>query len=152
MLSRRQISVAGLFTLGWPAVSVGSEGSGTPAPALVVQTFLRAIVGRRRELGRFIELNWLAMDREGIDQGLFSHATLFDVVSAIENDEDRIDYIVEVGYLTAGGYGDVSARFDEIRSRHRMTPVEGLALPIWDAWSASGNCARSPRPSPETVT
>lgn len=129
MLSRRQISVAGLVTLGLPTVSAGSEGRMTPQPALIVQTFLRAMEGRHRALGKFIELNWLAMDREGIAQGVFTHATLLEVVGADEIDaDDRVDYIVEVGYLTAGGYDEVSSRFDEIRARHRMTPVEGLHL------------------------
>lgn len=127
MLSRRQISVAGLMTLGWPSLAIGSEVPRSRPPVLIVQTFLQAREGRRRELGRFIALNWLVMDRQGIDQGLFSHATLLEVVGAEESvAADRVDYIVEVGYLTQGGYGDVSARFNEIRARHPTVPVDGF--------------------------
>lgn len=129
MLSRRQISVAGLTTLGWPSAAIGSEAPRTRPPVLIVQTFLQARQDRRRELGRFIELNWLVMDRQAIDQGLFSHATLLEVVGADGSEAaDRVDYIVEVGYLTPGGYGDVSGRFNEIRARHRTLPVDGFLM------------------------
>ncbi|WP_448659114.1 hypothetical protein ACPVPU_01310 [Sphingomonas sp. CJ99] len=97
-------------------------------PVLVTQTWLKALPGRHEQLVRFLELNWLAMDRLGIEDGIFSHATLYEVAPQDATAASDADVMVEVGYFTPAGYRDVERRFMAIRQQHRPVPVDGMAL------------------------
>lgn len=127
MIDRRHLLAAGLAGLGGASVAAAARPASPAEAALVTHTFIAALPGRRAQLRRFLELNWLAMDRRAIDAGLFTHATLFEVASG-EGQGDAPDFVMAVGYRTPGGYGDVEARFREIRRQHRIVLVDGLDL------------------------
>ena len=129
MITRRDLggfTALGLLAAGAP-LSVGTKQR--PKPLLVTQTYVKALPDRRDQLARFLELNWLAMDRRGIDAGIFTHADLFESVGA-GGDGAAIsaDFIVEVGYLTPAGYSDVETRFNDIRKLHKTVLIDGLGL------------------------
>lgn len=128
-MTRRDVgglTAIGLFAMGAP---LSAKPPQRPEPALVIQTFVKALPNRRDQLARFLELNWLAMDRRGIDAGIFTHADLFDIVDA-SGDAAAVsaDFVVEVGYLTPAGYSDVEAKFNNIRQLHKTVLVDGLGL------------------------
>lgn len=129
MLTRRDVggmAAIGLLAAGTPLAARQSQRR---EPVLVTQTFVKALPSRREQLARFLELNWLAMDRRGISAGIFTHATLFDIAGASgEIATVLADFIVEVGYLTLGGYSDIEANFNEIREQHKTMLVGGLGL------------------------
>jgi hypothetical protein len=128
MMTRRDVGglAVGFVAVGTPLSARPSQPS---KPALVTQTFVKALPNRRDQLARFLELNWLAMDRRGIDAGIFTHADLFDIVDA-SGDAAAVsaDFVVEVGYLTKAGYRDVEAKFNVIRQLHKTVLVDGLGL------------------------
>lgn len=131
MLGRRHV-----FRLGFGLAAVGAAGgparaekAGGPRPVLVTQTFVKALPDRSSQLGRFLDLNWLVMDRAGIEAGIFTHATLFAIASASgAGAAETADFIVEVGYLTPGGYRDVETAFNDIRRKHQVVRVDGLGM------------------------
>lgn len=129
MLSRRYLGVLAAVGLGATGSPVLAQTSRALRPVYVTQTFVRALPDRRDQLGRFLELNWLAMDRRGIETGIFTHATLFTIANASgEMTAEVADFVVEVGYLTLGGYADVETKFNEIRKQHKVVLVEGLGF------------------------
>lgn len=114
---------AGLVELS-PLASTPALAGQTAKPAVIIQTFLKATQDRRADLGRFVTLNWLPMDRAGIEAGIFTHAVLYETV-----DDPDCDFVMEVGYVDAGGYaGAVAERFGRIRSEHTIVLVDGLGL------------------------
>ena len=119
-MNRRSILLAaGLL----PAAFAGPVAANPATPGIITQTLLKATEGRREALGWFITLNWLAMDRVAIDAGLFTHATLYEVVG-----DPDCDFVVEVGYIDPAGYDAVADRFAGIRSAHATVLVEGRGL------------------------
>lgn len=119
-MNRRSILLAtGLL----PVAVAGPATANCSTPGVITQTFLKAGEGRREALGRFITLNWLAMDRVAIDAGLFTHATLYETV-----DDPDCDFVMEVGYIDPAGYDAVADRFAAIRSAHATVLVDGRGL------------------------
>lgn len=124
MIARRDF-VGGLLTamaLGLPTVALAA-----PAPAVAVEewTFLKAAAADPAALLRFLEANWLAMDRIAVAQGLFAHARL---LRADPADGARWDVVVQVGYTTPAGYVAVRSAFEAIRAAH--TPVQPDGQPL----------------------
>jgi hypothetical protein len=104
-----------------------SDGGATPA--LVLQTFLHASPGRRDALECFLVANWLVMDQRAIERGLFTHAVLHAVTGAgFQVGAATVDFVMEVGYHTPGGYADVEASFATIRAAHQTVLIDGLGL------------------------
>lgn len=93
------------------------------APA-VEMTFLQAEPGQRDRLRRFIQLNWLAMDRIAVERGLMTSYELFDIGS----DEGPWHLVVVVKYPDARGYDGIRDAFEEIRRAHQVVAVDGKVL------------------------
>ncbi|MBX9729846.1 MAG: hypothetical protein K2X59_00825 [Sphingomonas sp.] len=93
----------------------------------VTQTYLRAAPGKRAALIAYIEHNWFAMDRIGIEQGLF---TSYALLERADDSQADWDVIVAVGYPTAKGHDapGVADAFKAIRAAHREIKVDGLGL------------------------
>lgn len=91
----------------------------------VTHTYLRAAPGKRDALIAYIERNWFAMDRIGIEQGLFTNYAL---LVRPENDASDWDVIVTIGYPTSQGHDapGVADAFKAIRAAHREVKIEGL--------------------------
>ena len=118
MNRRGFVSGIGLGALTTPGLAAG-ETTG-----VIIQTFLKAAENRRAELGQFITLNWLPVDRAGIEAGIFTYARLFETV-----DDPDCDFVMEVGYIDPGGYaGSVVETFTAVRSAHEIVLVNGLGL------------------------
>jgi hypothetical protein len=97
-----------------------------PAPAAVEEwTFLKASAVGTAALVRFLDANWLAMDRIAVAQGLFAHARLYRAEPA---DAAAWDLAMIIGYKTPGGYDDVRTAFETIRAAH--TPVQPDGQPL----------------------
>lgn len=110
------------------APSAGPTAQATKAPTLhVTHTYLRAAPGKRAALIAYIKQNWFAMDRAGIDKGLFTSYSLLE--RADDSDADW-DVIVAVGYPTAQGHDapGVADAFKAIRAAHREIKIDGLGL------------------------
>lgn len=86
-------------------------------------TYLKAAPGERGPLETFIRLNWFAMDRIAVRQGLFRAYRLRRNV----DEAGEWDLIVEVDYNDACGYACVATAFEAIRSRHQTRKVDGKA-------------------------
>jgi len=126
MMTRRDmggLATAGLLAVGTPVRARPAQRSD---PALVTQTFVKALPNRRDQLARFLELNWLALDRRAIDAGILTHAKLYEISD--EGGDLSADLVVEVGYLTAAGYSDVEVEFNTIRRLHKTVLIDGLGL------------------------
>ena len=129
MLSRRALPGLGLMALAGSTAVRAAGPAASARPQAIVHTYLQALPGRRADLAKFIELNWLVMDRRGIAQGIFSHAVLLDVAETSVGDAaERYDFVMEVGYLTPGGYPDVETKFTAIRKAHKTVLVDGRGL------------------------
>lgn len=123
ILARR--SLLSSLLLGLP---IGGA-SAVPAPGVAVEewTFLKANAADPAALLRFLEANWLAMDRIAVARGLFAHARLHRADPA---DGAAWDVVMTVGYTTPAGYDDVSAAFAAIRATHRPVQPDGLPLNV----------------------
>lgn len=90
------------------------------------QTHLKAKPGLRDALARYIELNWFAMDKIGMDAGLF---TSYDLLAAID-DSKEWDLVMVVGYPQAEGFSEPKTRdaFLAIRRAHVEVRVDGMGL------------------------
>ena len=102
----------------------------TPASAPtrhVTQTYLRAAPGKRAALIAYIERNWFAMDRLGIEQGL---VTSYARMQCADDTDADWDIIVAVGYPTARGHDapGVAEAFNMNGAAHRAIKVDGLGL------------------------
>lgn len=93
----------------------------------ITHTYLRAAPGKRAALIAYIERNWFAMDRIGIEQGLFTSYALLE--RADDSDADW-DVIVAVGYPTVQGHDapGVAEAFRKIRAAHREVRIDGQGL------------------------
>ncbi len=116
----------GLLTalaLGVPVVAAAA----LPAAGVAVEewTFLKASASDPAALLRFLEANWLAMDRLAVAQGLFAHARLHRADPA---DGAAWDVVMIVGYKTPAGYDGVRAAFEVIRAAHRPVQPDGQPL------------------------
>lgn len=129
MLDRRGVLGVGFTGLVLAHAPADAQLSQQRVPALVTHTFIKALPTRRDQLRRYLEQNWLVMDRRGIDAGIFTDATLFEVASVSDGaDADLADFVMVVGYFTPGGYLDVEAKFRQIRREHKIALVDGLDL------------------------
>ncbi len=119
MPDRRGLLTALALGLAAPAVAL-------PAGAAVEEwTFLKASAPDPAALLRFLEANWLAMDRLAVAQGLFAHARLH---RAEAGDGAAWDVVMVVGYRTPAGYDGVRTAFEAIRAAHRPVQPDGLPL------------------------
>ncbi len=116
---RRGLLTALALGLAAPAIAV-------PAGVAVEEwTFLKASAADPAALLRFLEANWLAMDRLAVAQGLFAHARLHRAEAA---DGAGWDVVMQVGYRTPAGYDGVRTAFEAIRAAHRPVQPDGQPL------------------------
>ncbi len=82
--------------------------------------------GKADALGRFLAANWLVMDQQALDQGLFTGFWLARSAPGFE----AWDYAMQVGYPTALGFEDAAtaAGFEAIRTAHKTVLIEGEGL------------------------
>lgn len=132
-LTRRAAVGTLLAAAGAPALVLAQAATPVPAPSLpavVVQTLVWAGPGRRDPLRRFLQANWVAMDTIAIARGLFTHAILHELAGDASSGTGRpygepVDFVMEVGYRTTGGYADVADAFEAIRAAHTTVLVDG---------------------------
>lgn len=93
----------------------------------VTQTYLRAAPGKRDALVAYIKANWFAMDRIGIERGLFTSYALYE---RADSDPADWDVIVAVGYPTLQGHDapGVADAFKAIRAAHREITIGGQSF------------------------
>lgn len=115
MIGRRQLLAAA-------AVPLPAAATGTRQAVVEEWTLLQALSPDPAQLLAFLEANWLAMDRQAVAQGLFAHAHL------LAGDGPDWQVAMVVGYLSAGGYDDVRAAFEAIRSHHVTVLPHGKPL------------------------
>jgi hypothetical protein len=115
------IARRGLFGL---LAALPAAAAATGSRPIVVEewTFLKSTDEKPDQLAAFLVANWLAMDRIAIDQGLFGNARL------LQGDGADWNLAIVVGYFSAGGYDDVRAGFEAIRSRHVLVQPHGRTL------------------------
>lgn len=117
------------------AILLASPATAATEPAVVphvvtrhiTHTYLRALPGKRAALIDYIKRNWFAMDRIGIERGLF---TSFSLLERAEGDDADWDVIVTVGYPTDQGHDapGVAEAFHAIRAAHREVKIDGLGF------------------------
>lgn len=123
-LTRRgALLAAGLGTIA--AASTPARAA-PAATVLIEQTYLKAIPGKRADLIAFITANWFAMDRIGVERGLFTSYRLF----ADIDDNPDWDLVMVVGYPQPEGYEQpaTKAAFDAIRAAHRQVLIDRQGL------------------------
>jgi hypothetical protein len=108
--------------LGLPTAAMATQANGV---AVEEWTFLKAAASDPTALLRFLEANWLAMDRVAVARGLFAQARLYRADPA---DGAAWDVVMVVGYKTPAGYGDVRTAFEAIRAAHRPVQPDGQPL------------------------
>jgi hypothetical protein len=93
---------------------------------VIERTYLKANPQKKEALAQFIVANWFAMDRIGLDAGLFISYRLSENLDPAAD----WDFEVAVGYPNAEGYqsATVQARFEDIRTRHKTILIEGQSL------------------------
>lgn len=126
MPSRRD-ALAGMAGLAMLGGSAAPALAASPRPTVVVeQTLLKALPGKADALGRFLAANWLVMDQQALDQGLFTGFWLARSAPGFE----AWDYAMQVGYPTAQGYDDPATAkgFEAIRKAHKTVLIEGEGL------------------------
>lgn len=127
---KRALFVAAL-ALGSPVWAASTPAAPMAAPQTVTRnvthTYLRALPGKRAALIEYIKRNWFAMDRIGIERGLF---TSYSLLERAEGDDADWDVIVAVGYPTPQGHDapGVAEAFRAIRAAHREEKIDGLGL------------------------
>lgn len=129
MPSRRQTMTAGfsgLALLGTGPLAVPALAAGARPTAVVEQTLLKALPGKADALGKFLAANWLVMDQQALDQGLFTGFWLARSPAGFE----EWDYAMSVGYPTSLGFDDpaISAGFEAIRAAHVVALIDGEGL------------------------
>ncbi len=89
-------------------------------------TFLKAKASSRKDLARYIELNWFAMDKAGMEKGIF---TSYHLLTAMDESSDW-DLVMVVGYPQAEGYSDPKTKetFLQIKAAHKEIQVSGKSL------------------------
>ncbi|MGQ2940782.1 MAG: hypothetical protein ACT6Q7_07520 [Blastomonas fulva] len=129
MPSRRQTMTAGLASLamlGGGVLAAPAFAAAARPTVVVEQTLLKALPGKANALGQYLAANWLLMDQQALDQGLFTGFWLARSASGFE----EWDYAMSVGYPTAFGYDDpaTSAGFEAIRAAHAVALIDGEGL------------------------
>lgn len=128
-MRRRFILLALLLSAAFasPHVATAQEPAEASATLHVTHTYLRAKPGLRADLVAYIRANWFAMDRIGIEQGLF---TSYALLERGESSEADWDVIVAVGYPSAAGHDapGVADAFRAIRSAHKEIKINGRGL------------------------
>ncbi len=116
-----------LSAFGAPQTASAQEPAEAGATLHVTHTYLRAKQGLRDDLIAYIRANWFAMDRIGIEQGLF---TSYDLLERGEISEADWDVIVAVGYPTAQGHDapGVADAFRAIRAGHQEIKINGRGM------------------------
>ncbi|WP_156445556.1 hypothetical protein [Blastomonas sp. CCH11-A4] len=140
MPSRRDAltGMAGLAMLGGVVAPAHAAG---PSPTVVVeQTLLKALPGKADALGQFLAANWLVMDQQALDQGLFTGFWLARSAPGFE----AWDYAMQVGYPTAQGYDDPATAkgFEAIRKAHKTVLIEGVGSQRLDLVAVRGFAAQ----------
>ena len=120
MIDRRALMVTGLSL---PAIGARTA----PGQAVAEEwTFLRSTDKDPAALLRFIEANWLVMDRKAIAAGIFAQARLFVAVDAPSDDQWNV--AMAVSYYTVSGYDGVKPQFDAIKAAHMTVKPDGKGL------------------------
>lgn len=87
-------------------------------------TYLKANDGLRADLKAFLQQNWLAMDKQATELGLFKQYHLLE-----NNDSTKVwDFVIVVQYRDAKGYEGVKVEFDKIRQAHQRVLIDGKAM------------------------
>lgn len=105
-------------------LSTPSRDAGASARQAVELTFLKSNPGDRHRLKRFIEANWLEMDRIAKAQGLMSDYRLLDSGS----DEGPWNLLMVVTYPDERGYAGIAEAFEKIRRAHTVVLIDGKGL------------------------
>ena len=87
-------------------------------------TYLKATNGLRADLKVFLQQNWLAMDKQATEQGLFKQYHLLE-------DKDSTngwDFVVVVQYRDEKGYEGVKVEFEKIRQNHPRVLINGRGM------------------------
>ena len=110
-----------------PAPATAQEPAEAGETRHVTHTYLRAKPGLRDDLITYIRTNWFAMDRIGIEQGLF---TSYALLERGESSKADWDVIVAVGYPTAQGHDapGVADAFEAIEAGHKEIKINGRGL------------------------
>jgi hypothetical protein len=124
--------LASIFLALALAAAPVAAAAAIPAPAeaaatvVVEWTRLKAKPGERAKLAAFIVANWFAMDRQAVEQGVFTSYRLIENPTA----DGTWDLLVEVGYPTPAGYDDPETQvvFSAIRAAHTIVPIDGKTL------------------------
>ena len=112
---------------GPPDAAKAQEAAEASETLHITHTYLRAKPGLRADLIAYIQANWFAMDRIGIEQGLF---TSYALLERGDSSEANWDVIVAVGYPTADGHDapGVADAFRAIRAAHQEIKINGRGL------------------------
>jgi predicted SnoaL-like aldol condensation-catalyzing enzyme len=98
--------------------------AGASEKRAVSLTFLKAAPKQREQLKQFIILNWFAMDKIAVAQGLLDSYSISDTGS----DDGAWNVLVTTTYKNAAGYDGIKEAFDVISRQHITVPVEGKVL------------------------
>lgn len=126
-----RLLLAAMLVFGAPSALAAHPTDEVARPhaktAHITQTYLRAAPGKRAALIAYIRQNWFAMDRIGIQQGLF---TSYSLLERADDSPADWDVIVAVGYPTAQGHDapGVADAFKAIRAAHQEIKIDGLGL------------------------
>jgi hypothetical protein len=131
-MRRRFIFLALLLSAAFaaPHAATAQQPAEASATLHVTHTYLRAKPGLRDDLIAYIRANWFAMDRIGIEQGLFTNYALLERSESSESSEADWDVIVAVGYPTIDGHDapGVADGFRAIRAAHQEIKINGRGL------------------------
>ncbi|MEM6454972.1 MAG: hypothetical protein AAF772_07740 [Acidobacteriota bacterium] len=124
------LSALGLAIAQLTGCAAGPRSVATPHALLcdgdtqvVGVTLLKSHDADPGSLVAFIQANWFEIDRIAVEQGLL---TSYDLLAKDGGDDAPWNVVVLVGYPTAGGYADITAAFEAIRSAHEVVPIDGL--------------------------
>ena len=125
----RRLALAFALASGGPAALAAAPETSVAKVQTrhVTQTYLRAVPGKRATLIAYIKANWFAMDRIGIQQGLF---TSYALMERADSEPADWDVIVAVGYPTTQGHDapGVADAFKKIRAAHSEIKIDGQSL------------------------
>jgi predicted SnoaL-like aldol condensation-catalyzing enzyme len=87
-------------------------------------TFLKSAPNQREQLKQFITLNWFAMDKIAVANGLMDSYSVTDTGS----DDGSWNVLVTTVYKNEAGYDGIKDAFDKISQQHTTVLVEGKSL------------------------
>ena len=99
-----------------------------PTRACVGITLLQSLDPSPSLLVRFIERNWLVMDRIAREQGLMTDYAVYWTESPNQEHGASWNVLVEVGYPDPRGYQAIAEQFERIRTAHVVELIEGMDL------------------------